>query len=147
MITPEREAAAHDELIKRLDAMTAVAPVAPVATDTVGDERKVAISRGMAMAYIWGRQDAGEADTDTGYSQAFASVYALASRLTDGYCGPIQSAYVQWRETGRVLIKVEGKILAVQIPEGAPDTTRAAAYSLPWVGDYIRTYFSETSGS
>ena len=110
--------------------------------DTGHDDHATAIKRGMAMAYVWGRQDGGESEQDTGYSQAFASVYALANRLTGGYTGPLQSVYAQWHTTGRVVIKVEGKILAVQIPEGAPDTTRAAAYPLPWVGDYVRTYYS-----
>jgi hypothetical protein len=111
-----------------------------IETDTVPDDRDTAIKRGMAMGYVWGRQDAGESDRDTGYSQAFASCHALANRLTGGYAGPLQSAYHEWSDTGRVLIKVGARFLAVQVPAGAPDTTRAAAYPVPWVGDYLPTW-------
>jgi len=111
-----------------------------VETDTVPDDRDTAIKRGMAMAYVWGRQDGGESDRDTGFSQAFASCYALANRLTGGYPAPLQSAHHEWTETGRLLIKVGGLILAVQVPAGAPDTTRAAAYPVPWVGDYLPSW-------
>jgi hypothetical protein len=103
----------------------------PIERDTGIDDRDTAVKRGMAMAYVWGRQDGGESDRDTGYSQAFASVYALANRLTGGYVGPLQAAHHEWSETGRVLIKMpggDGKIVAVQVPDGAPDTVRAAAY-------------------
>lgn len=106
-------------------------------TDTLGDDRDTSVKRGMAMAYVWGLQDGGVSERDTGYSQAFASVYALANRLTGGYVGPLQSAYHEWTETGRVLIKVDGLILAVQVPPDAPDTTRAAAYPVPWTRDYL----------
>lgn len=129
----------------------------PIAQDaTGGDDRDTAIKRGMAMAYVWGRQDGGESDRDTGYSQAFASVYALANRLTGGYVGPLQSAYHEWIETGRMLVKVPGgtgQIVAVRVPPGAPDTTRAAVYptdlpdgsSLPhWPGKVKKP--AETAG-
>jgi hypothetical protein len=96
--------------------------------DPTTDDRDTAIKRGMAMAYVWGRQDGGESDRDTGFSQAFASVYALANRLAGGYVPPLQSAHHEWTETGRVLVKVPGGIVAVQVPHGAPDTVRAAAY-------------------
>lgn len=103
------------------------------------DTREIAIKRGMAMAYVWGRQDAGDSQRDTGYSQAFASVYALANRLTGGYPGgPLQAMYHEWTDTGRVLIKMPGgRILAVQVPAGAPDTTRAAAYPVPWADEFL----------
>lgn len=106
-------------------------------TDTGDDSRDIAIKRGMAMAYVWGRQDGGDSERDTGYSQAFASVYALAHRITEGYgVGPLQSAHHEWTVTGRVLVSLAGGlIVAVQVPEGAPDTTRAAAYPVPWAGE------------
>lgn len=115
----------------------------PIATDTeTVDDRRIAVKRGMAMAYVWGRQDGGDSEHDTGYSQAFASVYALADRLTGGYAGNLQGAHHEWTETGRLLIKMPGGnelIVAVQVPEGAPDTTRAAAYPVPWAGEpYLR---------
>jgi hypothetical protein len=105
-------------------------------TDTAIDDRQTAVKRGMAMAYVWGRQDGGEGERDTGYSQAFASVYALASKITEGYgVGPLQSAFHEWHDTGRVLVSLTGgRIMSVQVPEGAPDTTRAAAYPVPWAG-------------
>ena len=116
----------------------------PIAVDNpfdpdTPDTHDVAIKRGSAMAYVWGRQDGGDSERDTGYSQAFASVYALAHRLTDGYgVGPLQSAHHEWTVTGRiVIITFDRRILAVQVPEGAPDTTRAVAYPVPWVGDWV----------
>lgn len=110
----------------------------PLFTDVdTPDDRQTAIKRGMAMAYVWGRQDGGESDRDTGFSQAFASCYALANRLTGGYPAPLQSAHHEWTETGQLLIKRDRQILAVRIPEGAPDTTRAAAYPVPFADEFL----------
>jgi hypothetical protein len=85
------------------------------------------------MAYVWGRQDAGDSQRDTGYSQHFAEVYALANTVTGGYSGPLQAAYHEWHVTGRILVKVPGHgIASVSIIEG---TDRAECHVVPWSGE------------
>lgn len=85
----------------------------------------------VALAYVWGRQDAGEADRDTGFSSDFADVYSLAHAVTDGYgVGPVQGAYHEWRETGRVLVVVGRRI--VEVSRAA--NCGAAAYPIPYAG-------------
>lgn len=38
-------------------------------------ERQAEIARAQGVAYVWGRQDAGESPRDTGYSVAFGEAY------------------------------------------------------------------------
>lgn len=86
----------------------------------------------VAMAYVWGRQDAGEAHRDTGVSSEFADVYSLAHAVTGGYgVGPVQGAYQEWRETGRLLVVVRHRI--VEVSRAA--NCGAAAYPIPWAGN------------
>jgi hypothetical protein len=60
--------------------------------------------RAQATAYVWGRQDAGEGDRDTGISHEFADVYgrhaaAFTLELV-GFRRNIQDAYDRWRSGG-----------------------------------------------
>jgi hypothetical protein len=57
-----------------------------------------------AMAYVWGRQDAGESTKDTAYSLAFAAAFATRKHayLTEQvWTMPnLHDAFVEWRESG-----------------------------------------------
>jgi hypothetical protein len=61
---------------------------------------------GQAMAYVWGRQDAGEGTRDTGDSQQFADAYGRhAAAYALGMIGmrsPIQEAFLIWRDGGTI---------------------------------------------
>jgi hypothetical protein len=77
--------------------------------------RHAEMARGQAMAYIWGRQDAGESARDTGYSGVFGAVYAVADYLTNGYADSIQSAYHEWHATGRLLVRIPERGAYVEV--------------------------------
>lgn len=77
--------------------------------------RHAEMSRAQAMAYVWGRQDAGESARDTGYSGVFGAVYAVADYITNGYADSIQSAYHEWHETGRLLVRIPERGAYVEI--------------------------------
>jgi hypothetical protein len=59
------------------------------------------IARAQAAAYVWGRQDAGESDRDTGYSIDFANWWAarkLAYLEQQAHFLPnLESAFLEWR--------------------------------------------------
>lgn len=105
-----------------------------------GDQaREWYVNARIASAYIWGRQDAGDSDRDTGYSFTFGKVYAMAQHITGQYFGPLQSAYHEWHETGRVLVVQPGTRRIVQITatevNGTTDVNaHLAVYS---GGDYL----------
>lgn len=92
----------------------------------------------IAGAYLWGRQDGGDGVQDSGESWVFGSVYALAQYVTDGLAGPLQSAHHEWRETGRILIRVPGRgygtVAAVEYDHAR---SRAVAHLIPWATDII----------
>jgi len=62
---------------------------------------EIEIARAQATAYVWGRQDAGEAEKDTGFSLDFGRHYAELKRAylegKSGYLPNIQGAYESWR--------------------------------------------------
>lgn len=91
------------------------------------------------MAYVWGRQDAGDAERDTGYSQHFAEVYALANVVTGGYAGPLQAAFHEWHDTRRILVKVNGRVASVSIAPASAE--RAECHLVPWAGDPYLPYW------
>jgi hypothetical protein len=61
-----------------------------------------------AMAYVWGRQDAGEGEKDTQVSQDFAAAFAERARAYAegesgvGFMPNLQSAWETWKRTGKV---------------------------------------------
>lgn len=69
--------------------------------------------KGMAMAYVWGRQDGG--DKATAFSHTFGELYAMAQHLTDHSAGPLQNVYKEWRATGRMLIRLPRTCRVVQL--------------------------------
>ena len=77
---------------------------------TTAEEREAAlqglIAHGAAMAYVWGRQDAGEGERDTEASQQFADEYAgivYAYKIGDrGTGGNLRHDYERWEATGRI---------------------------------------------
>lgn len=60
------------------------------------------IARAQATAYVWGRQDAGESDRDTGYSLDFGHYYAARKAAylqgETGYMPNMETAYLDWRQ-------------------------------------------------
>jgi hypothetical protein len=92
----------------------------------------------VGAAYIWGRQDAGNSGKDTGYSFTFGTVYAMAQHITGGYAGPLQAAYHEWRETGRVLVVQPGTRRIVQITATEVNgATEVNAHLAVFAGDYL----------
>jgi hypothetical protein len=89
-----------------------------------------------AMAYVWGRQDAGEAHRDTGISSDFGNLYAMARYL--GHGAPLQSAYHEWRETGRVLVKMGDRVVSVALEGSRYGGTHPTVRHIPWTGDFLR---------
>ena len=73
---------------------------------TTDEATRVNVAKAQATAYVWGRQDAGESDRDTGYSIDFGNAYAERVRLfvTEGthFLPNIQSAFIEWRDTGKI---------------------------------------------
>lgn len=61
---------------------------------------QVEIARAQATAYVWGRQDAGESNRDTGFSLDFGRYYADLKRDylegKPGHLPNIQGAYEKW---------------------------------------------------
>lgn len=113
--------------------------VKPVLTDVDlwgSESRATAMVRGMAMAYVWGRQDAGEDPRDTGTSSTFGAVYAVAHDVSGGRVGPVQSAHHEWVETGRVMVSLPGGAVA-QVAATGPHG-RVEAHRVPWVGTALR---------
>jgi hypothetical protein len=70
------------------------------------------IARAQAAGYVWGRQDAGESDRDTGYSIDFANWYAEQKRAyleEETHSLPnLQSAYEEWRRLQQPEIQPAG---------------------------------------
>jgi hypothetical protein len=105
--------------------------------------RSVERWKGSAMAYVWGRQDASDSGRDTGYSQTFAEVYALANHITGGYAGPLQSAFHEWHDTGRLVVRQPNTRRVVQVADnGDAYAPRVEARLAVWAGgDYGSTYW------
>lgn len=99
--------------------------------------RRAETHRLQAMAYVWGRQDAGESTHDSGYSHAFGAVYALADYLSDGYAGNLIGAHHEWRETGRLVVRIALRGVYVQVSAVGPDS-RVEARIVPWVDSLSR---------
>lgn len=100
------------------------------------ESRAEALARVSAMAYVWGRQDAGESARDTGYSDTFGRVYALTQRVTGGYAMPLQSAHHEWTETGRVLVRESETRRIYQIAtEGL--NNEVMARPVPWADEFL----------
>jgi len=61
------------------------------------------IARAEALGYVWGRQDAGESERDTGYSWWFAEAYVLRcdafDRQLTWHGVPLQTAWAEWSDT------------------------------------------------
>jgi hypothetical protein len=63
------------------------------------------IARAQATAYVWGRQDAGESERDTGYSLDFGTAYVERKRAylegETGFMPNIETAFLEWRNSTR----------------------------------------------
>ena len=63
------------------------------------------IAAAQAAAYVWGRQDAGEAG-NTGYSLDFADAFEARRRAFDRqetcFLPNLENAFTQWRDTGAI---------------------------------------------
>lgn len=72
----------------------------------------VEIARAQAMAYVWGRQDAGESERDTGFSMAFAAAVAMVRELYETertWCHrPLQDQFPEWRDTRMIRVSLSG---------------------------------------
>lgn len=89
----------------------------------------------VGSAYVWGRQDAGESGQDTGFSLDFGKAYAMAQHITGGYFGPLQSAFHEWHDTGRLLVVQPGTRRIIQIAAQAwKGTTKVEAHLTVWAG-------------
>jgi hypothetical protein len=105
---------------------------------TTEQAREWSLQARMGSAYIWGRQDAGDSDRDTGYSYTFGQVYAMAWHITEGYGGPLQSVYHEWHETGRVLVVQPGTRRIVQITaDEVNGTTKVTAHLAVYADGYL----------
>jgi hypothetical protein len=86
-----------------------------------------------AAAYIWGRQDACDVLATRIFSHDFAGVYALANTVTDGMAPPLQAAFHEYVETGRILVRVGRRVTQVYAPT-RNGTSWAECVVVPWVG-------------
>lgn len=72
----------------------------------VGQRHQVETSYQQALAYVWGRQDAGEGECDTTVSERFAEAFAQAkfNFVTEKhYCMTnLRDAYESWTRTGKI---------------------------------------------
>jgi len=66
----------------------------------------VEIAQAQAASYVWGRQDAGESASDTGYSIEFAAAFAERRRQYDagesGFMPNLERAFTMWRDTRKI---------------------------------------------
>jgi hypothetical protein len=73
---------------------------------TESEKWRVEIATAQATSYVWGRQDAGESEHDTGYSVEFGRVYGnhVRAYLREqiGVKYNIASAFDLWRKTGQI---------------------------------------------
>lgn len=101
-------------------------------TMTVGVERYLA-ERLSGATYVWGRQDAGESERDTGDALIFGVAYAMAQHITNGYASTLAGAYHEWRETDRLLVVQPGTRRIVQI-------ARLEVKGTVWVEAHLAVY-------
>lgn len=101
--------------------------------------RRAETHRLQGMAYVWGRQDAGESTRDSGFSHTFGAAYALADYVTNGYAGNLQGAHHEWHDTGRLVCRIPERRAYVQIAATGPDA-RVEVRLIPWV-DGLGTYW------
>lgn len=113
--------------------------MAPYNHSITGDQaREWYVNARIGAAYIWGRQDAGDSDRETGYSFTFGQVYAMAQHITGQYFGPLQSAYHEWHDTGRVLVIQPETRRVVQITAAEVNgATEVSAHLAVFVGEYL----------
>lgn len=71
--------------------------------------RSIEYARGQACAYVWGRQDAGEAQHDTGYSLDFGEAFSTRKAAyivglpgLSGMMPNLEDAFREWRVTGDI---------------------------------------------
>jgi len=87
-------------------------------------------ARAMGMAYVWGRQDAGESERDTGFSIHFGEAYALRAEAynTERTWSmiPLQSAWDEWQATKCLTYKTRDGYREIGLghPEGHPSDLR-----------------------
>lgn len=74
----------------------------------------VEIARAQAAAYVWGRQDAGESNRDTGYSLDFGNAYAERKRAylegSTGYLPNLETAYLDWKQEQTEAAEAAGRL-------------------------------------
>lgn len=84
----------------------------------------------MGMAYVWGRQDAGESVRDTGSSLLFADAYAARQEAynTERTWSmiPLQRAWEEWHATGVLVYETRDGYREIGLghPEGHPGELR-----------------------
>lgn len=110
----------------------------------------VQVAYGQGMAYVWGRQDAGEGSHDTGPSVEFGMICAAIKELWRAEwltsMGNIECQFLEWRATRRVLVRLstpeQRGMFAVFCPE---EYAAPVLAPVPWVGEFLPYWHKGTA--